>query len=196
MALADNIWWTRRARIKTEKRLLSNAFQSQVLLLWYSFFGVAVSIYYLKCPQIDSNGLANISWVVYSVLILCISGFINGFSFKERAGLIKECYETLNGLYHCTKKDSPNIDALTKDYNQVLGVCENHTNDDYYRALCEEYITHQDPKGTKNVESKLDRLPTKYHWLMVSWSKAKRFMVLSFLYLLPLLLFCLLKKHS
>ncbi len=48
MAFSDNIWWTKKARIEAEKRLLMYSFQSQVLLLWYSFSGVAASIYHLK----------------------------------------------------------------------------------------------------------------------------------------------------
>ncbi|MBL0531363.1 SLATT domain-containing protein [Aeromonas caviae] len=113
MALADNIWWTRKARIQTEKRLLSNAFQSQILLLWYSFFSVSVSIYYLKNPQ---NGIESISWVVYSVLLLCISGFINGLSFKERASLVKECYESLNSIIHQLSDPTADITKLALSY--------------------------------------------------------------------------------
>lgn len=195
MAFSDKVWWTRKARIHTEKRLLANAFQSQVLLLWYSFAGVAVSIYYLKFAQGNSNtDLAGISWVVYSVLVLCISGFINGLSFKERAGLVKECYETLNGLYHRAIEENADIIALSKEYNQILGVCENHIDNDYYRALCETYVTHPDPKGEKDVAKKLDRFPTWYHWLTIFWSTIKRWCMLLFFYLLPVLLFLALEQ--
>ncbi len=124
MALADNIWWTRKARIQTEKRLLSNSFHSQVILLWYSFFSVAVSVYYLKNPQ---NGIEAISWVVYSVLVLCISGFINGLSFKERANLIKECYESLNSIMHQASKPNADLANLSTTYESKLNACENHT---------------------------------------------------------------------
>ncbi|WP_238690819.1 SLATT domain-containing protein [Vibrio cholerae] len=136
MALADNIWWTRKARIQTEKRLLSNSFHSQVILLWYSFFSVAVSVYYLKNPQ---NGIEAISWVVYSVLVLCISGFINGLSFKERANLIKECYESLNSIMHQASKPNADLANLSTTYESKLNACENHTDKDFAIALCQEY---------------------------------------------------------
>ena len=98
MAFSDNIWWTKKARIEAEKRLLMYSFQSQVLLLWYSFSGVAASIYHLK------NGTSSEEmWVIYSVLTLCISVFISGLSFKERAALIKDSYEALNTLYYKVK---------------------------------------------------------------------------------------------
>lgn len=187
MAFSDNIWWTRKARIQTEKRLLANAFQSQILLLWYSFASVAASIFYLKVD--DTDHLAGVSWVVFSVLVLCISGFINGLSFKERAGLVKECYETLNGLYQRARPNDADIDALAQEYEQVLGVCENHTDDDHYRALCETYLTHPDPRGLKEStepEDCLSQLPTWYHWVCVFWSVVKRWAMLITLYLLPI----------
>jgi hypothetical protein len=195
MAFSDNVWWTRKARIQTEKRLLSNAFQSQILLLWYSFSGVAVSIYYLKFgPSNPSIDLSGVSWLIFSILVLCISGFINGLSLKERAALIKKCYETLNGIYHQAKSENADIEELTLEYEQILSMCENHTDDDDYRALCITYATHHDPKGEVNIADKLSRLPTWYHWLTIAWSTIKRFTMLSSFYLLPIIVLIVLGK--
>ncbi|TOE66105.1 hypothetical protein CGJ38_24225, partial [Vibrio parahaemolyticus] len=72
--LSNGIWWTRQTRIRTERRLLSNAFHSQVILFWYSFYSVAVSIHYLDTTS-DPN--VNKYWLIYSVLVLVVSGFIN-----------------------------------------------------------------------------------------------------------------------
>lgn len=44
MSKADNVWWTRKAKIENEARLLKYDFHGQILLLWYSFFSVAMSI--------------------------------------------------------------------------------------------------------------------------------------------------------
>jgi hypothetical protein len=41
--LLDKIWWTKKSKIEAEKRLLANAFQAQILLLWYSYN-------FTKCP--------------------------------------------------------------------------------------------------------------------------------------------------
>lgn len=190
MAIKDNVWWTRKARIQAERRLLSNAFQSQLLMLWYSFWGVAASIYYLKIDNSDThNNLPGISWVVYSVLTLCMSGFITGLSFKERAALIKECYEALNTFYQ-KAKESFDIDATSKEYEQILGLCENHTDYDYYLALCIEYVTCT---GIINPETKLkeglDRRPTWYHWFSLTFWILRRYLLLALLYFLPVLLF-------
>lgn len=206
MAFSDNVWWTRKARIQAEKRLLSNAFQSQLLLLWYSFFGVAVSIFYLKfTPSAGQEDLAGISWIVYSVLVLSMSGFIAGLSFKERASLIKESYETLNTFHHKAKEDNADIEKISAEYEQIMGLCENHTDYDYYLALCLEYVTCNvplDPK-TKLKQKKdsngkitegLDRSPTWYHWLSITWWLAKRYVLLTLLYLLPAILLVAIEK--
>lgn len=198
MALSDNIWWTRKARIQAEKRLLSNALQSQLLLLWYSFFGVASSIYYLKVDNpSDLIDIAGISWVVYSVLILCMSGFISGLSFKERAGRIKESYETLQALYLKSKADNVDIKPIADEYEQVMGLCENHNDKDYYEALCLEHVTCPYPVDKETgFKEGLDRRPTWYHWVSLSWWTFNRYLALTILYLLPLILLLGLEKLS
>lgn len=205
MAFSDNVWWTRKARIQAEKRLLSNAFQSQLLLLWYSFFGVAVSIFYLKfAPSDGQEDLAGISWIVYSVLVLSISGFIAGLSFKERAGLIKESYETLNTFHHKAKTKDADIGQISAEYEQIMGLCENHTDYDYYLALCLEHVTCTvpvDPKtgfkqepNSEGILKGLDRCPTWYHWFSISWWLTKRYVLLALLYLLPVFLLVAIEK--
>jgi hypothetical protein len=200
MAFSDNIWWTRKSRIQAEKRLLANAFQAQVILLWYSFAAVAASVYYLKFDSSD-NDMSGIAWVVYSVLVLCISGFINGLSFKERSGLIKECYETLNDVYQkvkhfeSEKPGSSTIEVLSGEYDQILNVCENHLTIDYYRALCEAYLTQSPPSKTALEDSMtgLDKIPTKYIWWCVLWYSAKRWLMIALFYILPIAIFILLE---
>ena len=191
MAFSDSVWWTRKARIQAEKRLLSNAFQSQILLLWYSFSGVASAVYYFKVDYTSSNPeVSTITWLVFSVLVLCISGFINGLSFKERAALIKESYETLNVLYQKSLIPDSDPSKLDDEYEQILGVCENHTDKDYYLALCLEYVT-KPGKADKETGLKegLDRCPTWYHWFSLSFWCFRHTLMLAFLYILPILIF-------
>lgn len=191
MAFSDNIWWTRRARINTEKRLLSNDFQAQVLLLWYSFFSVGSAVWYLRSDWGNSNPeISGVAWIVFSVLVLCISGFINGLSFKQRAGLIKECYETLSNLYQRSKSDQADIPSLSAEYDQILGVCENHTDRDFFMALCIEHLTTYGKKdGATGLKPGLDKCPTLYHWLYLAKWYLARMLMLTFFYMLPVLIF-------
>ncbi|MCP5348242.1 MAG: SLATT domain-containing protein [Gammaproteobacteria bacterium] len=196
MSFSDKVWWTRKARIQTEKLLKSNALHSQILLLWYSFSSVASAIYYLNLDTKSTNPELNgVAWVVFSVLVLCISGFINGLSFKERAGLIKECYETLNGIYQESKEVNADIKKLAEDYDQVVGVCENHSDRDYYLALCIEHLTKPGkPDPETGFKNGLDRCPTNYHWFFLGCWYARRAIMLSILYLLPVFIFVAMEK--
>ena len=184
MAIADNIWWTRKARIQTEKRLLSNSRHAQLLLLWYSFVSVGASVYYL---QFNSHSeYANIAWVVFSVLVLCVSGFINGLSYKERAAIIKDSYESLNSLYRKAKQQNTDKETINNEYEQILSLCENHADIDYQNALCDTYLSHDCPR---DPEKGLDRWPTKYVWFIVIKRLAIRSLSLIALYGLPIIIF-------
>jgi len=191
MSFSDNVWWTRKARIQAEKRLLDNDFHAQVILLWYSFVAVAASVYAVKFSSANSDS-AGIAWIIYSVLALCMSGFINGLSFKQRASLIKECYETLNNIFQRAKRveendqlKSTSKDDLTAEYEQILGVCENHLTIDYYIALCEAYLT----QPTSPDENCLNRIPTAFIWCSVAWGLLKRWILRLAFYVLPIALF-------
>jgi hypothetical protein len=206
VGLSSNIWWTRKARIRAEKRLLSNALQSQLLLLWYSFFSVAVSIYYLNDPQ---SQISATYWVVYSVLVLVMSCFINGLSFKERASLIKECYIGLKSLHLKAKHNEENGDdkvtlsIISKDYEQSLNACENHTDEDYVIALCTDYwssnntIVNAEPTASTSKPlpaSTITHEPRIYQKIQFFFYFIKRLIALSFLYALPVIIMCWLKS--
>ncbi len=192
MAFSDNIWWTKKARIEAEKRLLSYSFQSQLILLWYSFSGVAASIYHLK-----NGSTSEEIWVIYSILTLCISVFISGLSFKERAALIKDSYEALNTMYHKAKsleKDVSNesqrgLESLREEYSQLMGTSENHTDTDFSKAVCVAYYTCN---GKKNKESKLkegvSKAPTKLMLFDVTSWYLKKYTVLLALISIPIVI--------
>ena len=176
--------------MQAEKRLLANALQSEMLLLWYSFCGVAASIYYLKFDS-DSN-LAGISWVVYSVLILAITGFVSGRAFKERAVLMKDSYVALKTIH--SNAISENHESVMEDYEKVLGLSENHLESDYDIALCREYWTcHLDKDESTQLKPGFDRRPTWFHITGVVLRLFFRAIMLVLLYALPIILFAILQ---
>jgi hypothetical protein len=188
MALSDNIWWTRKSRIQTEKRLLSNARHAQLLLLWYSFFSAGASVYYLQFSS--HSNYANVSWVIFSVLVLCISGFINGLSYKERAAIVKDSYESLNCLYRKSMQKDIDENSLNIEYEQILNLCENHADIDYLNALCVTYLSHNTPGKA------LDRSPTKYIWFIVVKHILIRIFSLLILYGLPIIIFVAMESQD
>ena len=175
--LHDKIWITRRARIQTEKRLLSNAFHSQLLLLWYSFFAVAVAIYFLTN---SSNQSQNVIWVVFSILVLLMAGYIQGFSYKKRAAEVKLCYENLDKLYMKAENQQTAEKSLYDEYKAILDSCENHTVSDFYEAICIEYLNSSN-SGKKN----LTKVPNRYIWARFILNWLWKWTRLLFLYALP-----------
>lgn len=136
--LSDTIWWTRKARIQAAERLLANDFHTQLILVWYSTFSVVASIYFLKfAPQSD---LANVSMVIYSVMILSMSLFMSGRNFKERGMLMKQCYEQLDLLYRQAKAaeaapDDKELKRISEEYQNVVNASENHKELDFNVAI-------------------------------------------------------------
>lgn len=153
MSFKDTVWWTRKARIQAAKRLQSNDFASQLILLWYSSFTVCMSIYELKKPT-DSGDFA-IVMVILSVLILCASLYISNRNFKERAVSLKNCYEHLSELEGTLRNPSCNLIQANSDYKTILGSSENHEDIDFKSALMNEWLnTSKKDLGT------LTRVPT------------------------------------
>lgn len=179
--MVNKIWITRRARIQTEKRLLSNAFHSQLLLLWYSFSSVAVAIFYLNSSPNQSQ---NVIWVVFSVLVLAMSGYIQGFSYKKRAAAVKLCYEDLDKLYMKAKNQQTIGKPLCDEYKTILDSCENHTTGDFYEAICVEYLSSSD-----SDRKELTKLPNFYIWKCFILNRICKWIRLLCLYALPGIIF-------
>jgi len=179
MPLSDTIWWTKKSRIKAEKRLLFNDLSSQLVLLWYSIFTVSVSILELKSPS--TNGYFAVTMVSLSVLILCASMFIGNRNFKERAMLLKNCYELLSEVEIKTKQDNANIIDINKEYQNILNVSENHSDIDFKYALVSEYLNNHKP------HDKLTRLPTTFNFIEVIIFKIFNFLKLAVFFILPII---------
>lgn len=185
MSLEDDIWWTRKARINAEKRLLANAAHVKAISLWYAFTSVAVSIFYLQSDDLDPY--ADALWVIYASLILAISAYNSGSNLRERAGLIKECYENLKTLTHKAKV-AGSMDEVAKQYHELLGLCENHHDIDYEKALVNEHLSNPSKANSETKLKKgMTKAPTLVHYINVTIYSLKRYTVLVFLYLLPVL---------
>ena len=136
--LSDTIWWTRKSRIQAAERLMSNDFHTQLILVWYSLFAVCLTIYYLKFdPQ---SGLAQVSMVIISIMILSMSLFMSGRNFKERSVLMKQCYLQLDSLYRKAKviennSDEESLERISDEYHNVIDASENHKEVDFYVSI-------------------------------------------------------------
>ncbi|MBG6288492.1 SLATT domain-containing protein [Pseudomonas nitroreducens] len=188
MELHNKIWWTRKSKIHAERRLLSNDLQTQLVLLWYALFSVAISIYYLIVKS--SSTVAPGVWVVLSVFSLVASGFISGLNYKNRAALIKECYEKLDSLFQEAKLSAGDVarqGELAEKYRVVLSLCENHSDIDYRAARCEMHFS-----GDREFSPEIG-FYDYFRW--VSY-KLLRFGFLLVIYISPVAVFLLLEVDN
>lgn len=185
--LSDNIWWTRKSRIQTAERLLANDFHTQLILVWYSLFSAAVAIYYLKFdPQSD---LVQVFMAIYSVMILSMSLFMSGRNFKERAMLMKQCYEQLGVLYKKAKsfQDADDLGTLSKigeDYQYIINASENHKEIDYIVTLVKLKLSNDD----------ITRKPSWFHYVKTGYYFVFRFVYLTLFYAAPVFALILMRR--
>ncbi|ENO3976814.1 SLATT domain-containing protein [Aeromonas veronii] len=184
--LKARIWWTSRARMQTEKRLLSNNFQAQIVLLYYSFFSTCIAIYYLKFDS--ANDLANVSWLSFSILTMIASIFISTLRYKERADSVKQCYESLTSIYSRIHQDTTLSELYTFEdkYIHTCSLCENHSSSDYGAAIISEYL-----RNDENGRQQLSKKPTCQLWIESIKNKTKRLVLLLVIYSLPILVLVL-----
>ncbi|ELY4099888.1 SLATT domain-containing protein [Cronobacter sakazakii] len=181
---SDKVWWTRKAKIKAERRLLNQDYYSQFLLLWYSSFLVCYSIYSLVKPPANDN--ESIIMVALSVLILALTLFINNMNYKGRAMLIKQCYEKLSVIYTLSLNCN-DLTALDKEYQSILASSENHLERDFIKAMVDEYSNTSD-------KTLLTKHPTNWHRVQVVYHIIVNVAIFLALLVFPLVILFVLRE--
>ena len=182
--LANKIWWTKKTRIKTEKRLLSLNFYSQLLVLWYSVFLAGYSVYSLVEPVNGSKESAVMTALSISVMVVTI--FISSMNFKGRSLLIKECYEQLGLIYAKAISNRYNKVNLETEYKDILSISENHIDLDFCCAVVEEFFSTKD-------KSLLSKKPTWQQYVRYFYYKSKCVVLFSLFFLFPVFVVFFLK---
>lgn len=131
-ALSEKIWITRKTRIYTEQRLLNKSLITQAVMIFYSFFLVAFSLWNLIQP----NNHLEIYSIVSSIAVLVSSIFISSQRFSERAMMIRNCYISLDELYSKVLRieqigNKDKIEQIESEYTNILLNVENHSDYDY-----------------------------------------------------------------
>lgn len=176
---SDRIWVTRKSRIYTEKRLKSWSNLSQILMIWYSFILVLLSIWNL----LYNEQSINLILIYGSVGVLALSIFLSSQKFIERSLAIRNCYIKLDEIYLKLQKaeneqNSELIKQLENEYFGVLQNVENHTDYDY---LCLRFSLRNDNKTT---------LPpfTRFDLFRYIWGILWRTLVVILSFLLPVII--------
>lgn len=185
--MKDNIWWTRKARIKAEQRLLSNQRWMELLLLWYSLSSLFVSVW-LLAGMADNQEYYPAVFTCFSIFILAFSLYGASSRFSQRAERMKENYVALQDLYlsieaHESSSTSPSLPEHRKRYAQLLNEAENHIDFDFSKALIFEDMQSED-------KSKLTKRPRAIDYFALLLGYAKRSALLVILFVIPVLLSC------
>lgn len=186
MNISDKIWWTRKSKIEQETRLLRFEFHSQLLLIWYSFFAVAISI--LQLNQNNHVPFHPSSLLIFSVLTLVMSCIVSAQKFASRAEKVKLCYEKLNTLYTRSK----NGEDIKDEYELVLNDCENHSQKDHFISRVNIYFST--PKFKRKTEITPPLVLKDFYECFIY--KCKYYFFILVLYTLPFTSAALLTKYA
>lgn len=183
--LANKVWFTRKAWIHAEKRLLENEHHTQLLMVAYAAYTTCLSVVLLVFEPIpEDKKLVDTSLAVLSIILLALSLYLNSKSFKDRATRFKVGYHDLqhieNQLNSLSVQSNNNItndelDELAKTYNKSLRDVENHDELDDIRSRINA------------GPGLISRHPTKTEFLRHLWWRCWRFFALAFFYFAPVL---------
>ncbi|QOX64227.1 SLATT domain-containing protein [Anoxybacterium hadale] len=171
----DIIYCTRKCRINAAERY---KFLDQLLLAintYYSAFLIILSVIFL----LNSNPIGiGIMLISLSILTFTFNAICMSLQFKDRYYSFKANYIELGALYNelklidCDADNSRSIfEEITKKYDLLLNMCENHTTYDYYKflindhnALDKKFAYIEDQKLKK---SSIDGIKKYYYYRLI-----------------------------
>jgi len=183
--LNDRIWFTRIARIYSEKRLLRNGLHSQLLLMFYAVYSIALSVTQLKFKPIPDDA-ATVFGIILSVILFGLTFHMSSRGFAARAQRFKENYthlQLLSGRLDVAECQAEStelqkvIEYVQAEYSTAIANCENHTTMD---DRCARF-----PYGKKGTS----RILTNWDYTCVLFYSIGRYLSLGLLYASPVVIY-------
>ncbi len=175
--MMDKIWFTYKSRIRTQQRLQSNDFHSQLLMVWYALLSTFVAVLALKNQKILGEDTDMVS-ALFSIGLLAISMIVANRDFRGRSIEMRRNYLDLQHLHRQGTAVPPLLtqQEIIDQYQKLLDAVENHGEiDDKYFRVFQHGLTSRHPTRVQIVEV--------YAYIVVRTS------VLCLLYIAPLLVF-------
>lgn len=179
MAFSNNVWTTRKSRINTSERFKNNDLISQILIAYYSFFIIAMTVVDIKYENLNFEILT----LILSILIVIVSIFIFAMNYKERALILQTSYVLMAKLYEdILEKEKKNEDYsdLKNQYNTIISLTENHSDNDYLQVMYEV----KDQKEYEAINGKWTWKKDIKRWMY----RITRFVKLLFLFIIPIII--------
>lgn len=144
----DRIWVTKKSRMEAESRFKLNNILADILIIYYTFSLIALSIWALVLGS-KSEIAEDITVVtlILSVGLFGITLFLSSVGFKQKANKFKESYHRLDSLETDVKKlirlakfktEQEIIEefhALEGQYIDILRDSDNHAGIDFERLV-------------------------------------------------------------
>ena len=184
-SIANKIWLTRKSRIYTEQRLLKKSIITQVIMVFYSFLLVSLSIWMLVKP----DEYLEIYLTSFSIAVLISSVFMFSQRYSERAMMVRNCYIRLDELYSKAIRiegmnEEDRISQIESEYTNILINVENHSDYDY---LCMRYSLRNSEDSSLQKFNKID-------YVRYFYSRSIRGLLTIIIFILPFIMFCIIKK--
>lgn len=140
-SLKNKIWLTRKSRIRASERLVRSDSYSKLMLSYYSFATLTLSIVQLRIKNLPSG--VSLLDVLLGVLLFGTAIYVNTLNFSSRASAMKRCYLILDQLYLELDQlpSGDELDGKTRRIVESVGgryaleESENHSEYDYFGAV-------------------------------------------------------------
>lgn len=134
----NKIYLTAKARMVAEAKLKRTALILHILLGWYSFCLIVLSLGNLT--KTYTIPYADLLSTALSIGLFALSFFVYGERYHERADKFRSCYLKLQSL-HSSNLTTPKKMAA---YAAILDQYDNHTNSDYDDMLFDAWMRNQE----------------------------------------------------
>lgn len=152
----SQVWITRQARIKAEKRLEKKEMFIQFVNIYYSCFTI---IFSLISYVLDNDWLSLIS-LIMTISLLVVILFFNSMKYKDTARQFRKNYSQLQKiefeLQFLTADNTAEIRKLQMQYCDLMNAYNNHISFDYYCAVAEF--------DKEDKDKVWEKIRTKYRW--------------------------------
>ena len=159
---SDNIWITAHTRMQAEKRYKRYSLASHLLLSYYAFLMILLSVFsdFIK----TSIPLSQIN-IALAIAVFSASLIVYGFKFGETAQLHRECYLRLQKLLALVDSEP----EMIAQYHEIIEGYPNHSAHDFDDLVIERTLIKNDILRNSNgpIQWTVLMLVRKsFHWLI------------------------------
>jgi hypothetical protein len=129
------IWFTYKDRVYAEQRFRFYAVTGHLLITWYSFLLIILSVFEDKVNGYLHHDIVDTIAIILSILLFGASLIFYGFKFEEKAASFRECYLALQKITQGQASPATKM----REYHKILAHYPNHHDRDHNRFVFERW---------------------------------------------------------